>query len=142
MLTRKGLTLTAIVLFCAGLVFAQIPGRNYGTGSVSLTGQASSIMATTLLTPAVNGLYLVQANIACESAVATATALVTIGYTDISNTAQTVATAAAACTTLGVASTLPIVTVINAKGGVAITYATTAANTPAYTLKILVTRLL
>lgn len=110
--------------------------------SVGLTGQTTSIGTTTLFTtPVADGLYRVSASVDCETAVATATILSTISYTDISTTAQTAVTGTAACTALGAASTGALSTVIQVKGATNISYATTAANSPQYAIRTTVERL-
>lgn len=106
-------------------------------GSSTLSGQTTSLGPTTLFT--VGGAttsYLVSARVYCDTAVATATVTLSIGYTDSSNTAQTVTPSAAACTTLGAASFALIQTPIRAKNATTITYTTTAANSPNYDVSV------
>lgn len=102
-------------------------------GNSVLSGQTTSLGPTTLVTVgAATASYLVVVDLTCKTAVATATISVTINYTDASNTAQSIAPSAAACTALGASSFALINSPIRAKNGTTITYSTTAANSPNY----------
>lgn len=107
------------------------------TGSDSKVAQTGNIGATTLFTAgSSDALYLVAAQVSCDSVVATGTALATLSYTDISNTLQSLAITAAACTTLGAASVSPLLTAVNVKAGTVVSYTTTTANSPHYVVRI------
>lgn len=118
--------------------WSSVPGIA-GTGV--FTARTTNVGATTLTTPAADGLYRITANVDCESTSAAATVLATISYKDMSGTAQTLATTAAACTALGAASSAGYVIAINAQAGTAISYTTTIANTPTYTVRIAAERI-
>lgn len=100
-------------------------------------GVNSSIGSTLLATAAAaNSAYLVTGTLYCNQVVSTATVTVTISYTDISNTAQSATTTAAACTTLGSGSFATFSAPLAAKASTAINYSTTAVNTPKYDLRL------
>jgi hypothetical protein len=113
----------------------------YTTPNVVSCTQATpcASTATNVIASAVNAMYRVEISVACSGAVSTATATITVAYTDPSSTAQTVAPATpAACTTLGTSSIASISQVISAKVATAITYAATTANSPNYQARVAV----
>lgn len=99
------------------------------------TGRTTAIGSTTLLTPVNAGGYDFTAALSCDSSNASATVTVTVGWTDPSSTAQSVTSSTATCTTLGSSSYVQFRQAMNVKSGTAITYSTTIANTPTYTLR-------
>jgi flagellar hook-basal body complex protein FliE len=74
--------------------------------------------------------------LACDLSSANATVFLTILYTDVSNTAQTQATTAANCTTLGAASVTAQAFLFMAKAETSIQYSTTIVNKPNYDVRI------
>lgn len=101
-------------------------------GYVSCTQANCASSATTLFTAlAADALYKADVSIACTTSTATATGVVTITYTDVSNTTQTIVSAAATCTTLGAASVAAFSTPFSAKASTVIQYSVTQANSPA-----------
>lgn len=110
---------------------------NQPIGAVVKTGQTANIGTTTIFTVgSSNTLFNAAASVACDSSSAAATVLVTILYTDVSGTAQTVASAVATCTALGAASTSSLNTTFMAKTATTIQYSTTIANTPTYDVRV------
>lgn len=81
---------------------------------------------------------LIRADVAlaCDLSSANATVFLTILYTDVSNTAQSQATGAANCTTLGAASVTAQEFLFIAKAGTSIQYSTKVVNTPSYDVRI------
>lgn len=109
--------------------------------TAALAAQTMNLGPTTLATAPADSLYVVDASLNCDSTSAAATVLITIAYTDISNTAQTVASSVATCTALGASSITSLSTPIQVRSGSTISYTTTIANTPTYDLRIGVTKL-
>lgn len=107
------------------------------------TGQTAAITTTTLVTaPSANSLFEIGGALTCDTSVATATATLTISWTDTSNTAQSVVTSAAVCTTLGVSSFQSVDGKrINVKGGTNISYAVAIANAPNYDVRVEATQI-
>jgi hypothetical protein len=81
-------------------------------------------------------LFRADVALACDLTSANATVLLTILYTDVSNTAQSQATTTANCTTLGAASVTTQAFLFMAKAGTSIQYSTTIVNTPSYDVRI------
>ena len=134
--TSTGITSTCAFIGYKGITTAGL-ALPLQTGNSVLSGQTTSLGPTTIVTVgAASASYLISANVFCKTAVATATVTLSIGYTDPSNTAQTVTPTAAACTTLGAASFAQINAPIRAKNGTNITYTTTAANSPNYDVSV------
>jgi hypothetical protein len=77
---------------------------------------------TIVTTGAVDAFYEVKGSIACHGATSTGTSILTITYTDTSNTVQTLASTAAACTTLGAASVAQVNPIFRAKASTNIRY--------------------
>jgi hypothetical protein len=104
---------------------------------VRSVAQTSAIGTTTLVTTGASTAdYLIVATLYCTTASAAATATITIGYTDTSNTAQTIIPSAAACTALGASSFALISSPFTAKNATNITYAVAIANTPTFDVRI------
>jgi hypothetical protein len=100
-------------------------------GNSVLSSQTGNLGPTTLVTTGSSvASYVIRASVICTTATSTATVALTINYTDASNTAQSIAPAAAACTTLGPNSHVDILTPIEVKNATNITYSTTVANSP------------
>lgn len=111
--------------------------NNYGY--VSQANKVAAIGTTTIITSvAADTLYVVEGEIACHTSSASATVNITIGWTDISNTAQTSSTANINCTTLGASSRIAVFAAFSAKASTNITYATAIANTPTYDVRLVV----
>jgi hypothetical protein len=135
---------TATLIYETGnKITANGPGTSTGiltnlpVGSDVQTGKTTAQAAKTLFTVGTNNtVFTAYGSVACDSTSAAATVLVTFLYTDVSNTAQTVASAVATCTTLGAASTNSINTSFMAKAGTAIQYSTTIASTPTYDVRV------
>ncbi|HUJ33270.1 MAG TPA: hypothetical protein VLY23_18455 [Candidatus Acidoferrum sp.] len=107
-------------------VFLQGTGVSGVLFSKAYASQSGSLGSVTMYTAPANGGYRFTAAITCDSATAT-TATFTLAYTDTSNTSQTLAPgSAAACTSLGAASTVSLSTMINVKSGSTIAFTTTA----------------
>lgn len=83
----------------------------------------------------VAALYEFKGEINCTTSNATATAILTVGYTDTSNTAQT-PSVTAACTTLGTLSVGNLDLLIRAKTNTTITYGVAVANSPTYDVDV------
>jgi flagellar hook-basal body complex protein FliE len=81
-------------------------------------------------------LFRADVALACDLSSANATVFLTILYTDVSNTAQTQATTAANCTTLGAASVTAQAFLFMAKAETSIQYSTTIVNKPNYDVRI------
>lgn len=110
---------------------------------VSRTGQVAAITTTTVpgcSSVATQTLYMVNADVSCNTSSAGATATLTVGWTDESNTAQTAANTAT-CTTLGASSHASFYQVFTAKSATNITYAVGIANTPTYDVRVSITQL-
>lgn len=106
------------------------------------TAQTISLPAKTLyLVGANNTLFSANAAVGCTTTSASATVLVTILYTDVSNTPQTPASSTATCTTLGSASVASVNPTFMAKAGTVIQYSTTIANTPTYDVRVAINQL-
>lgn len=147
--------LACIVLLCYSVVHSQsyipaVPAAPPITGfgvpvQVGVARQAginTAVTTTTLFTVgAATTQYKIDATVYCTQAVATATATLTIGYTDTSGTAQTITPAAAACTTLGASSFTQITSTIVAQNATNITYAVAIANGPKYDVRVQVYQL-
>jgi hypothetical protein len=116
-----------------------------GLGMAPITGFAECdnttpcpSSATTLVSSAVNTLYTVKASVGCTGAVSSATAFLSITYTDVSNTAQTITAPTATCTTLGASSVAQLTQSFSTKSGTAIKYSVTTANAPTYQARVAV----
>lgn len=110
-------------------------------GFFSSPGRTTLLGTTTVYTTgATNAGYIISANVTCATSSATATATLTIGYTDISNTAQT-GTAVATCTTLGASSVGSFYLSVSAKASTNITAAVAIANTPTYDVRVSVLKM-
>jgi hypothetical protein len=103
---------------------------------VALASQTTALGPLTEVTPSADSLWTVTGSVACHSVSATANVTLTIAYTDISNTAQTVSSSAATCTTLGSSSVASLNLVIQAKSGTAIQYSTGITNSPTYDVRL------
>ena len=104
--------------------------------------RTSAQTAKTLYTVrASNTLFRADASVACDSSSSAATVLVTILYTDVSGTAQSLATGTANCTTLGSGSVANEVISFMAEEGTVIQYSTTVANRPTYDVRVALTQL-
>jgi len=140
------LLLCSIILFSSG---QNIPttsltpaGASVQVGSARQVAQTGSISITTIFTVGANtAQFHITGSIYCNTAVSTATAALTITYTDSSSTVQTITPTAAACTTLGAASFNNINAVVTAKNGTLIRYSTTAVNAPNYDVRVQVHQL-
>lgn len=114
-------------------------GENNRSGiTVVKTSQAAAISTSTAVTTGTNNaMWVLGASIACDSSSAAATVTLTVSWTDVSNTVQTLTPSAATCTTLGSASFVDVDGKrIQVKAGTNITYSTAIANTPTYDLRI------
>lgn len=101
-------------------------------GQADETGQTTAIPATTLLTPGAAGGYDFTASLSCDAS-STGTVSLTVGWTDPSNTAQTATSGTATC---NATSYVQLRQAMNVKSGTAITFSTTIANAPTYTLRL------
>ena len=103
---------------------------------VQASKAAAQVAKTIFTVGSSNTLFQANASLNCDSSSAAATVLITILYTDVSNTAETVASANATCTTLGTNSTSTLSTTFMAKAATVIQYSTTIANTPTYDVRV------
>jgi hypothetical protein len=99
----------------------------------SLTNPATGL---TFTVGANDTLFRADVALACDLSSANATVLLTILYTDVSNTAQSQATTTANCTTLGAASVTSQAFLFMAKAGTSIQYSTNIVNMPSYDVRI------
>lgn len=106
--------------------------QQYGEQAQADYAGENAAVTTTLLTPASDGGYDFAASLSCDAA-STGTVSVTVGWTDPSNTAQTATSSTATC---NATSFVQLRQAMNVKGGTAITYSTTIANAPTYTLRL------
>lgn len=107
--------------------------QQYGEqGQSDATGQTAAITSTTLLTPVNAGGYDFTASLSCDAS-STGTVSVTVGWTDPSSTSQTATSSTATC---NATSFVQLRGAMNVKAGTAITYSTTVANSPTYTLRL------
>jgi hypothetical protein len=139
---RKLLILTLIL---ATYTYAHSDGSSYTLGagqagwiSCTQATPCASSATTFYATGAATTLYRINASVNCTSAVATATAILAIKYTDPSSTVQTVTLATATCTTLGVAATANLIQSVAILNGTNIQYSVTVANAPNYQARIAV----
>jgi hypothetical protein len=88
------------------------------------TAAANSDQTTTTLftTGATDAFFEVNGSIACHTSTSTGTSVLTITYTDTSNTVQTLASGTAACTTLGSSSVSQVNVLFRAKASTNIQY--------------------
>lgn len=98
--------------------------------------QVAAITTTAFASPQVNSTFRLSAQVNCTTSSAAATAIVTLAWTDTSNTAQMAVLSTATCTTLGASSLAELTKVVRAKGGTDITYAVAIANTPTYDVTV------
>jgi hypothetical protein len=128
------------ILSANGVTPASSPGAVTApvqVGFVSCTQATCAGTATTLFTTgASSAQYRVDVTADCTTSSAAATAIVTIGYTDPSGTAQTITASTATCTTLGASSIGSIVAVFSAENGTNIQYHVTVASTPSYQARV------
>lgn len=104
------------------------------TGWVSCTNSTpcASSATTIVASYSADTQFVIHGSIACTGTVATATAALSVKYTDPSNTVQTLAPSAAVCTTLGAASVAMVNQVVRVKASTNIQYLVTVANSPTY----------
>lgn len=107
-------------------------------GWISCTQANCQSSATTLLVAPVTTLYRINAVVACTGAVAAATAILAVKYTDPSATVQTVTLATATCTALGSASIASLDQGVTISGGTNVQYLVTAVNSPTYQARVAV----
>lgn len=128
-------------------IAAQATAGTFGVpvvvASSLLTGRTTALGTTTLFTVgAATGTFRVTALVNCDTSVSTATATLTVVYTDSSDTAITTTGSGALCTTLGAAAqqviSLPL---IRAYHGTTITWAIAIANSPNFDASALVERI-
>jgi hypothetical protein len=111
-------------------------------GSVSCTQANCASSATTLFTTGGStALYNIFAAIDCTGTTSTATAQISVKYTDPSGTVQTLAPTAAACTALGSSSVAMINQSVEAQNATAIQYLTTGVNSPNYQARVSIIQL-
>jgi hypothetical protein len=112
-------------------------GQPIQVGWASQAAKTTAQTATTLFTTgSATTMYRASASIECTSTSAAATVLVSIIYTDTSNTVQTIASSTAVCTTLGSASNNSLNLSFRAKNATNIQYSTTIVNTPTYDVSV------
>lgn len=127
------------LLLSLGVRSQQLASSNgQSTFVVVKTAQTSSLASTAIVASvASNSMWRISAQINCANTAAAATAAVTITYTDISNTSQSITVgAAAACTTLGSASIAGFVQAFCPKAGTAINYSAAVVGSPTYDLRL------
>jgi len=111
-----------------------------GTLMVSCASSATALYTMpNIATSDIGGvLFRYDASIACTSATTSATAILTLGYTDVSGTAQTVTAGTATCTTLGSASIVSLSGTFMMYGSSSVTYNVTTANSPQYQARVMI----
>lgn len=104
-------------------------------GSLVSLGRTTGTGAVTLATPASNSMWRVSANVTNTVSAAGATVVLTVSWTDTSNTAQTATIGTATATTLGAASQVGGVVMIAALSGTAITVQGAITGTPTFDIR-------
>jgi hypothetical protein len=112
-----GTYLTSVDPFC-------IPGSNLQVSAGPYINVATSLVQTTLYTPAVDGAYVLTASINNTNTNVSGTDTLSIGWTDTSNTAQSISVTTT-CPALGTGSYNSIIQPMNIKGGTNITFKVT-----------------
>lgn len=126
----------------AGQATAGTFGTPVVVGSSTLTGRTTALGTTTVYTvgAAVQTLAI-HAIVNCDTSVATATATLTVVYTDSSNTAISTTGTGAVCTTLGLAAQQSInLPLIRARNATVVSWAIAIANSPNFDASIQVER--
>jgi len=107
-------------------------------GANSVLAATTAITSTPLLTTGVTpAQYTVVATVYCKTAVA-ATLTLSVTYTDVSNTSQTISPTAANCAALGANSFVLVNSPIAAKESTSIAYAVAITGSPNYDARIVV----
>jgi hypothetical protein len=123
---------------------AQADSSSYALGSgqagyvscTQATPCASS--ATTFLVAPSTTIYRINAGVTCTATGAAATAILTIKYTDPSNTVQTITLSTATCTSLGSLSMAALDQGFMASSGTNIQYSIATVNSPSYQARVAV----
>lgn len=135
---------------CSSTAVCKYPYYNQSpnvVGGISCTQANCASAATALYTMpnittgsgGVSGiLFRYDASVACTASGAAATAILQLGYTDVSGTAQTVTAGTATCTTLGASSAVSLSGTFMMYGNSAVTYKVTQATTPSFQARVMI----
>lgn len=135
---------------CSSTAVCKYPYYNQSPipqGGVSCTQATCASTATALYTMpniatgsgGVSGIqFKVEAEVDCTSAVASSTATLQIGWTDVGGFAQTVTAGTATCTTLGASSMSSLSRNITMSGNSAVTYKITQASSPNFQARVMI----
>lgn len=120
----------------------QVTQQNTSTqvvASSNQSGKTTAISNGTVLytTGSSNAYYQIIASVTCNTIVAAASTSITIGWTDTSNTTQSMTLGTAAvCTSLGTTSFNDLQKTFRAKANTTVTYSTTIVGSPNYDFSI------
>lgn len=101
-------------------------------GGFIATGKTNALLTTALITTTSTSTYHLSATVNCDTSVVAATVTFSYGWTDPSNTAQSVNVSAAVCTTLGAASVASVDQTFRAITGTAINISAAISGSPNY----------
>ena len=110
------------------------------TGWLSCTQATpcASSATTFYTTGSATTLYRITASVNCSSSALAATAILTIKYTDPSNTVQTLVMGTATCTTLGAASLSSLIQSVAIQNATVVQYSVAVVSAPNYQARIAV----